>query len=66
MKVSHFQVQFTTIKLTSTNKNINGIFLSVDYGELYRHNSFPLYPSVNTNRNIFSVYIKRITMKKKN
>jgi hypothetical protein len=32
---------------------------------LYRQNSLSLYPSINTDKNISSVYTERITMEKK-
>jgi hypothetical protein len=38
----------------------------VDYIELYSHYILSLYPLVNTNKNISSVYIERITIKKNN
>jgi hypothetical protein len=39
---------YTTRKLTNTNRNIDGIFLLVDYGKLYRQTIYLLYSSVTT------------------
>jgi hypothetical protein len=50
--------------LINTNENINGNFSSIDSGELYRQNILSLYPSINTDENVPSVYIERITVEK--
>jgi hypothetical protein len=39
---------YTTRKLTNTNRNIDGIFMLVDYGELYRQTIYLLYSLVTT------------------
>jgi len=54
----------TTRKLTNTNRNINGIFSSINYGEFFWLNMPLQYSSINTNRNILSVYTKGITVRK--
>jgi hypothetical protein len=54
----------TTRKLTNTNRNINGIFSSINYGEFFWLNMPLQYLSINTNRNILSVYTKGITVRK--
>jgi hypothetical protein len=54
----------TTKKLTNTNRNINGIFSSINYGEFFWLNMPLQYSLINTNRNILSVYTKGITVRK--
>jgi len=54
----------TTRKLINTNGNTNEIFMSLDCSEFNQHNILLLYPSVNTDGTIPSIYIKGITMKK--
>jgi len=51
-------------KLINTNGNTKGIFPSIDCGEFYRKNIPSLYPSVNTDINIFSIYTEKITQGK--
>ena len=53
-----------TKNLANTNKNTDGIFSSVDCGEFYRQTFLSLYPSVNTDRNILSVYTEGIEVGK--
>ena len=53
------------IKLTDTNKNTNGKFLSEDCDELYQQNSPSLYLSVNTDENILLVYTEEFIEGKK-
>jgi hypothetical protein len=55
----------TAGKLLNTNGNIDEIFLSVDCSEFYRQNILSLYPLVNTDITIPSIYIVRITVGKK-
>lgn len=52
----------TTRKLTNTNEHIDEIFSSVDCDEFFWLNMYSQYPSVNTDKNIFLIYTKRITM----
>jgi hypothetical protein len=58
-------VNTDTRKLTNINININYKFQLVDYGELYQQNSLSLCLSVNTDKNILSVYNEESIMKKK-
>jgi hypothetical protein len=54
---------FNARKLGNTNgNNIDGFFLLVNYGEIYRQNIFSQCPSVYTDE-IF-VYTSRVTMRK--
>jgi hypothetical protein len=55
----------TLRKLTNTNRNINGIFSSIDCGEFFWLNMPSQYSSVNTNKNILSVCTEGITVRKK-
>jgi len=50
--------------LANTNKNTDGIFSSVDCGEFYRQTFLSVYPLVNTDRNILSVYTEGIEVEK--
>jgi hypothetical protein len=47
-----------------TNENTDRIFLSVNCNEIYKQNIISLYPPVNTDKNISSVYTERITVEK--
>ena len=57
-------VKNTTIKLTNTNKQIDKNIMLVNYGELFRLNMSSQQPLVNTDKNIPSVYTKKITIEK--
>ena len=54
-----------TRKLTNINIIINYKFQLIDYGEFYQRNNLSLYLSVNTDKNISSIYNKGSTVKKK-
>jgi hypothetical protein len=54
----------TTRKLVNINGNTNEMFMSLNCSEFYQHNILLLYPSVNTDGTIPSIYTKGITMKK--
>jgi hypothetical protein len=56
--------KYTTKKLANTNRHTDRKSLSIDCDELYRQNSLLLYLSVNTDKNILSVYTDRIIVKK--
>jgi len=45
-------------------QNTNEIFLSVDCGEFFQQNILSLYPSINTDGHISSIYIEGITVRK--
>jgi hypothetical protein len=51
----------TDRKLINTNGNIDEIFTSIDYNELYQQNILAFYSSVNADGNILSVYTNKIT-----
>ena len=56
---------FNARKLGNTNgNNIDGFFLLVNYGEIYRQNIFSQCPSVYTDEIFLSVYTSRVTMRK--
>jgi hypothetical protein len=54
----------TIRKLANTNKNIDEIFSSVYYDNLYQYNFSSMYPSVNIDRKTFLVYTEGIIMEK--
>jgi len=54
----------TTGKLINTNGNIDEIFLSVDCSEFYRQNILSLYPLINTDITIPSIYRENYSGKK--
>jgi len=59
------KVVFITIKLANTKENTNEIFSLVYCGDIYRLNFSLLNPSVNTDRNIPTVYTEGSQWKKK-
>jgi hypothetical protein len=52
----------TTKNLINTNGNTGKIFLLVDCDEFYRQTFSSLYPSVNTDENILSIYTEGIAV----
>jgi hypothetical protein len=50
--------------LTNTNRKIDEIFPSIYYDDIYQSNFSSLNSSVNTDRNISTVYTEEITVEK--
>jgi len=64
-KLFYLVVKSTTMSiaknLVNTNGNTNEIFSLVNYSKFYQQNMSSQYPSINTDGNIPSIYIERIT-----
>jgi hypothetical protein len=57
-------LMFTTRKLANTNRYTDRMFLLVDCGEFSRLHMPSQYLSVNTDKNISSIYTEGITVRK--